>query len=315
MSGPETAGLASPPAIRISGLRKHYGSVHAVDGIDLEVRRGEFFGLLGPNGAGKSTLINIMAGLARADEGSVSVLGHDVVTDYRKARRALGVVPQEIVFDPFFTVREVLALQAGYFGLGGESEAWREELLSALMLVEKGDANMRSLSGGMKRRVLIAQALVHRPEVVVLDEPTAGVDVELRQLLWVFIRRLQKEGHTILLTTHYLEEAELLCDRIAIVSSGRIIALDSKENLLSRNFHQTLCITLSADSAPVPATLLAKALSVAGNRLEFRLKKGVDATMEILEELKLSGAKIADLHTQQTDLEDVFLELTRRPMS
>ncbi|MHB1528129.1 MAG: ABC transporter ATP-binding protein [Acidiferrobacteraceae bacterium] len=315
MSGPETAGPVSSPAIRISGLRKHYGLVPAVDGIDLEVRRGEFFGLLGPNGAGKSTLINIMAGLARADEGTVSILGHDVVTDYRQARRALGVVPQEIVFDPFFTVREVLALQAGYFGLGRESEAWREELLSALMLTEKGDANMRSLSGGMKRRVLIAQALVHRPEVVVLDEPTAGVDVELRQLLWVFIRRLQKEGHTILLTTHYLEEAELLCDRIAIVNSGRIIALDSKENLLSRNFRQTLCVTLSADSAPVPATLLAKASNAAGNLLEFRLEKGVDSTTEILDDLRRSGVKITDLHTQQTDLEDVFLELTRRPMS
>ncbi|MHB1951885.1 MAG: ABC transporter ATP-binding protein, partial [Acidiferrobacteraceae bacterium] len=184
------------PAIRITGLRKHFGPVQALDGIDLEVRRGEFFGLLGPNGAGKSTLINVMAGLARPDQGRVAILGHDVVRDYRMARRALGVVPQEIVFDPFFTVREVLALQAGYFGLGKESEPWREELLDALMLKDKGDANMRSLSGGMKRRVLIAQALVHRPEVVVLDEPTAGVDVELRQLLWRFVRRLQGEGHT-----------------------------------------------------------------------------------------------------------------------
>lgn len=305
----------SPPAIRITGLYKKYGAVRAIDGIDLEVHRGEFFGLLGPNGAGKSTLINVMAGLAKPDGGTVAILGHDVVRDFRVARRALGVVPQEIVFDPFFTVREVLALQAGYFGLGRESEAWREELLAALMLTEKGDANMRSLSGGMKRRVLIAQALVHRPEVVVLDEPTAGVDVELRQLLWRFVRRLQKEGHTILLTTHYLEEAEMLCDRIAILGSGRIIALDSKENLLARDFEQTLCVSLSTASQTLPGTLLARASLVAEHRLEFRLKKGVDSAMEILEDLRRAGAKVADINTRQTDLEDVFLALTRRPAS
>lgn len=313
MSPAATEAGGSVPAVRIAGLHKNYGVVHAIDGIDLEVRRGEFFGLLGPNGAGKSTLINIMAGLARPDAGSVAILGHDVVRDFRAARRALGVVPQEIVFDPFFTVREVLALQAGYFGLGRETEAWREELLAALMLTDKGDANMRSLSGGMKRRVLIAQALVHRPEVVVLDEPTAGVDVELRQLLWQFVRRLQAEGHTILLTTHYLEEAEMLCDRIAIMGGGRIIALDSKENLLARNFEQTLCVTLSSAPQTLPEAVLARASLVGENRLEFRIKKGVDSAMEILEGLRYAGAKVADINTRQTDLEDVFLALTRRP--
>jgi len=199
-------------AVSIRGVHKRYQNVHALKGVDLDIQRGEFFGLLGPNGAGKSTLINILAGLARLDAGSVAVLGHDVAKDYRQARRVLGVVPQELVYDPFFSVREVLRLQAGYFGLGHENDVWIEELLQALMLVDKAETNMRSLSGGMKRRVLVAQALVHRPPVVVLDEPTAGVDVELRKSLWQFIQRLHHEGHTIVLTTHYLEEAEALAE-------------------------------------------------------------------------------------------------------
>ena len=307
--------MTAPPAIRIQGLHKRFGNVQALQGIDLEVHSGEFFGLLGPNGAGKSTLIGIMAGLVRADAGSVTIHGADVVHDFRQARRCLGVVPQEIVFDPFFTVREVLRIQAGYFGLGRESEPWREELLAALMLEDKGDANMRSLSGGMKRRVLIAQALVHRPRVVVLDEPTAGVDVELRQSLWVFIRRLHSEGHTILLTTHYLEEAEMLCDRIAIVTAGRIAALDTKQNLLARGLEQKLSVTLE-DVALLPQQLRDRGTVVGANRVEFRLKRGVDSVMEVLDALRLAGVSITDLHTEGADLEEVFLELTqaaRRP--
>jgi len=222
------------PAISINGIRKNFGEVPALSGIDLEIQQGEFFGLLGPNGAGKSTLINIIAGLTRADTGSVAVLGHDVVTDYRHSRRNLGVVPQELVFDPFFTVREILKIQAGYFGLGRENDPWIEELLNALMLTDKAEANMRALSGGMKRRVLVAQALAHQPRVVVLDEPTAGVDVELRKSLWEFIKSLHQKGHTIVLTTHYLEEAEALCDRIAILNHGEVIALDTKDGLLRR---------------------------------------------------------------------------------
>src|SRR5437867_9520595 len=202
-------------------------------GVDSVVEQGEFFGLLGPNGAGKTTLISILAGLTRADAGWARVLGQDVVANYRRARRSLGVVPQELVFDPFFTVRETLKIQSGYFGIR-DNDDWIDEILLHLDLASKADANMRALSGGMKRRVLVGQALVHKPPVIVLDEPTAGVDVELRQSLWAFIRKLNRDGHTIILTTHYLEEAEALCGRIAMLKSGKVVALDTTRNLLSR---------------------------------------------------------------------------------
>ena len=214
------------------GVEKRYGALRALAGVSLAVEPGEFFGLLGPNGAGKTTLINIIAGLARADAGQVAVLGADVREEYRRARRLLGVVPQELVFDPFFTVRETLRLQSGYFGLRA-NDAWIDEVMHHLDLTAKADANMRALSGGMKRRVLVAQALVHKPPVIVLDEPTAGVDVELRQELWQFVRRLNRDGHTIVLTTHYLEEAEEHCQRIAMLKAGRIVALDTTRNLLA----------------------------------------------------------------------------------
>lgn len=220
------------PAVRIRGLEKSFGQVHALRGVDLEIGQGEFFALLGPNGAGKTTLISILAGLARPSAGTAAVMGFDVVQDYRPARRNLGVVPQELVFDPFFTVRESLVFQAGYFGLRNIDD-WIDELLTRLGLADKADTNMRRLSGGMKRRALVAQALVHKPPVIVLDEPTAGVDVELRQSLWAFIRQLNQQGHTILLTTHYLEEAETLCQRVAMLKEGRIVALDTTANLLS----------------------------------------------------------------------------------
>ena len=308
-----TAGCDGP-AITVAGLHKHFGKVHALRGVDLQVQQGEFFGLLGPNGAGKSTLINILAGLTRAGSGYALICGHDVVEDYRQARRALGVVPQEIVFDPFFTVREVLAIQGGYFGLkGAGNKEWREELLATLMLTDKGDANMRALSGGMKRRVLIAQALVHRPQVVILDEPTAGVDVELRASLWVFLRRLHAEGHTIVLTTHYLEEAEALCDRIAIMKDGQIAALDSKEALLKRASRRTLCVTTLDPVGTLPPTLFSKVRTQTGNYLELSLHKGTDSIPEVLEALRASGHIVTDLATEQADLEEVFLELTQRP--
>ena len=220
--------MAAPTAVAVRSVTKHYGPIAALRDLDFTIEQGEFFGLLGPNGAGKSTLINALAGLVRVDRGSLEVMGHDVVSEYRRSRRALGVVPQELVYDPFFTVRESLRFQAGYFGLGAEAHAWVDELLEALDLTAKANTNMRALSGGMKRRVLIGQALVHKPPVVVLDEPTAGVDVELRRQLWRFIRRLHAEGHTIVLTTHYLEEAEELCDRIAIVDRGSLVALDRR---------------------------------------------------------------------------------------
>lgn len=299
------------PAVVVSGVHKHYRDVHALRGVDLAIGEGEFFGLLGRNGAGKSTLINIMSGLTRASAGSVQVLGHDVVRDYRQARRELGVVPQELVFDPFFTVREVLRIQAGYFGLGKDNEPWREELLAALMLTEKGDTNMRALSGGMKRRVLIAQALVHKPQVVVLDEPTAGVDVELRQSLWTFVKRLHAEGHTILLTTHYLEEAEALCERIAILDRGRIVALDSKPALLARAAYARLCVTLAAPLARLPTELASRMKQAAGVRMEFELRKGTDSIVAVLDALRDAGADVIDLHLQEPDLEDVFMDITR----
>lgn len=302
----------SIPAIEIEGLQKHFGSVHVLHGIDLEVASGEFFGLLGPNGAGKSTLINILAGLTRASAGHARICGHDVVSDYRHSRKTLGVVPQEVVFDPFFSVREILRIQAGYFGLKGpENERWREELLAALMLEDKADVNMRALSGGMKRRVLIAQALVHRPQVVILDEPTAGVDVELRASLWTFIRRLHTEGHTIVLTTHYLEEAEALCGRIAILKQGRIAALDSKQALLRRAVHKTLTVTTAEPMGTVPEALRDKVRRVTGHCVELSLHKGVDSIPGILETLRVAGYTIVDLTTEEADLEEVFLELTQ----
>ena len=301
------------PAIEVAGLHKRFARVHAVCGVDLTVRQGEFFGLLGPNGAGKSTLINILAGLTRPDEGRAAICGHDVIADYREARRALGVVPQEVVFDPFFTVREVLTIQAGYFGLKGpKDKAWREELLAALMLSDKGDANMRTLSGGMKRRVLIAQALVHRPRVVILDEPTAGVDVELRASLWVFIRRLHAEGHTIVLTTHYLEEAEALCERIAIMQGGRIAALDTKEALLRRALSKTLRVTTAEPAAALPPRLAPKLRKRTANILEFALQQGTASIPEVLESLRAAGLVVTDISTEQASLEEVFLELTKK---
>lgn len=233
----------STPAIRIQGVSKHYGSLKALGGVDLEVGQGEFFGLLGPNGAGKTTLISALSGLVRPDSGTLAIMGHDVVADYRNARRNLGVVPQELVFDPFFSVRELLRIQSGYFGIRSNDD-WIDEILASLDLTHKASANMRMLSGGMKRRVLVAQALVHRPPVIVLDEPTAGVDVELRQGLWQFIRKLNRDGHTIVLTTHYLEEAEALCGRIAMLKAGRIVALDTTANLLRRFATHSLSVRL-----------------------------------------------------------------------
>ncbi len=226
-------------AVSIVDVVKHFGSLKALDGVSLEIGQGEFFGLLGPNGAGKTTLISSLAGLVRPDSGSLKVLGHDVIRDFRQARGLLGVVPQELVFDPFFNVRETLQIQSGYFGIR-KNDDWIDEILENLDLTSKANVNMRRLSGGMKRRVLVAQALVHKPPVIVLDEPTAGVDVELRQGLWQFVRRLNGEGHTIILTTHYLEEAEALCGRLALMKQGRVIALDTTANLMAAHPGGTL---------------------------------------------------------------------------
>ena len=226
-------------AVSIVDVVKHFGSLQALAGVSLAIEECEFFGLLGPNGAGKTTLISCLAGLIRPDSGTLKVLGHDVINDFREARRLLGVVPQELVFDPFFNVRETLQIQSGYFGIR-KNDDWIDEILHNLDLTSKANVNMRRLSGGMKRRVLVAQALVHKPPVIVLDEPTAGVDVELRQGLWQFVRRLNGEGHTIILTTHYLEEAEALCGRIALMKQGRVVALDTTVNLMAAHPGGTL---------------------------------------------------------------------------
>jgi ABC-2 type transport system ATP-binding protein len=290
-------------AVDVAGVTRRFGNVQALAGIDLAVARGEFFGLLGPNGAGKTTLISILAGLVRADSGSVRILGHDVVGDYRAARRALGVVPQELVFDPFFSVRETLRIQSGYFGLR-HNDAWIDELLHHLDLTGKADANMRSLSGGMKRRVLVGQALVHKPPLIVLDEPTAGVDVELRQSLWAFIRKLNRDGHTIILTTHYLEEAEALCGRIAMMKSGRIVALDSTQNLLSR----FAGVTVRVSVARLPEVWSSRLLRREGNVHYLGLDDYAELE-RLLAALRTGNIAIDELTLAETDLEQVFLRI------
>ncbi|MBS0323137.1 MAG: ABC transporter ATP-binding protein [Proteobacteria bacterium] len=294
------------PALRIHQVAKRYGSLQALDRVDLEVAQGEFFGLLGPNGAGKTTLISALAGLVRPDSGRLEVMGCDVQSDYRAARRQLGVVPQELVFDPFFSVRETLQIQAGYFGIAAsrERDAWVDEILHNLDLTDKANSNMRTLSGGMKRRVLVAQALVHRPPVIVLDEPTAGVDVELRQTLWRFIRRLNAEGHTIVLTTHYLEEAESLCGRIAMLRAGRIVALDSTPNLLRRFSVHTLRLRLRAGDS-LPAEVKAERQ---GDTWVLPFER-FDDVEPLLARVRATGCVIEDLATAQPDLEEVFLKV------
>jgi ABC-2 type transport system ATP-binding protein len=294
-------------AISFQSISKSYvgtrGAVAALDDVSFNIEAGEFFGLLGPNGAGKTTLISILAGLTRASKGSVKVMGHDVVSAYAAARRSLGIVPQELVFDPFFTVREALRIQSGYFGVRVD-EAWIDELLAHLGLSDKADSNMRQLSGGMKRRVLVAQALVHRPPVIVLDEPTAGVDVELRQTLWKFVARLNKEGHTVLLTTHYLEEAEALCGRLAMLKQGRVVALDRTSALLAGT--ASTMLRFKTDH-PLPASLADQA-RITGRIVQIAARDAHDVET-ILGTLRQAGCAPEDLEIGRADLEDVFLNI------
>ncbi|MEO8418353.1 MAG: ABC transporter ATP-binding protein [Methylophilaceae bacterium] len=297
------------PAIKIEQVHKYFGALHALKGIDLTIEQGEFFALLGPNGAGKSTLINMLAGLLRPSSGKLSVLGFDVQDQYRQARQALGVVPQELVFDPFFNVREMLRFQAGYFGRGRENDAWIDEVIEGLGLTDKAHTNMRRLSGGMKRRALIAQALAHKPPVVVLDEPTAGVDVELRQMLWEFIKRLNRDGHTIILTTHYLEEAEILCSRVAMMKQGEIIALDSTSNLLNRFPGKNLRLKLG--SGPLPPSML-PVLRAEGNGVYTLSLNELTQIEFVLAELRNANITVEDLQLTEADLEDVFVDLVGR---
>jgi len=294
-------------AIDIRDVGKRYGRFEALRGVTLQVAEGEFFGLLGPNGAGKTTLISIVAGLSRASAGSVAVMGHDVVAEFRAARRALGVVPQELVFDPFFTVRETLRLTSGYYGVR-RNDDWIDEILANLDLGSKADANMRTLSGGMKRRVLVAQALVHRPPVIVLDEPTAGVDVELRQTLWGFIRRLNRDGHTIVLTTHYLEEAQELCGRIAMLKQGRVVALDRTSALIRQFAGGRLLLRLASGSLPAQLEAIASPDESSPGRVAVRIER-YDQVEPILAALREAGCVIEEMELLHTDLEDVFVRI------
>ncbi|MEN9550079.1 MAG: ABC transporter ATP-binding protein [Limnohabitans sp.] len=275
----------------------------ALNNVSFDIEEGEFFGLLGPNGAGKTTLISILAGLAKATEGRVLVHGHDVQTDYANSRRLLGVVPQELVFDPFFSVREALRFQSGYFGVKN-NDAWIDELLDSLGLADKANANMRQLSGGMKRRVLVAQALVHKPRVIVLDEPTAGVDVELRQTLWQFVAKLNREGSTVLLTTHYLEEAEALCGRLAMLKQGRVLALATTSELLKSASSNVLRFKIDGQ---LPADLAAKA-RITGRIVQFPAHDAVDIET-YLAAVRQAGLVAEDVEIRKADLEDVFLDV------
>ena len=296
------------PAISFQSISKTFagarGDVQALDNVSLDIEEGEFFGLLGPNGAGKTTLISILAGLVRASRGHVTVQGHDVQTDYAQARRLLGIVPQELVFDPFFTVREALRIQSGYFGIA-RNDDWIDELLDSLGLADKARANMRQLSGGMKRRVLVAQALVHKPPVIVLDEPTAGVDVELRQTLWQFIAKLNRQGHTVLLTTHYLEEAEALCGRIAMLKSGQVVALERTSDLLRAASSNVL--RFKTEGHLLPPALAARA-RVTGRIVQLPAHDALEIERH-LAALREAGLQAEDIEIRKADLEDVFIEV------
>ena len=294
-------------AISFQSVSKNFvnalGTFKALDDVSFDIQEGEFFGLLGPNGAGKTTLISILAGLLQASSGRIQVQGMDVQTQSAQVRQRLGVVPQELVFDPFFTVREALRFQAGYFGINNNG-AWLDELLECLGLADKANHNLRQLSGGMKRRVLVAQALAHKPPVIVLDEPTAGVDVELRQTLWQFIARLNREGHTVLLTTHYLEEAEALCSRIAMLKQGRVVALDDTSTLLKNASSNVLRFKLDEQ---LPPELAAQA-RITGRIVQFPANDAAQIE-HYLAAVRSAGLVAQDVEIRKADLEDVFLDV------
>ena len=304
-------------AVAIRGLEKVYGKngksggKHALKSVDLEIPRGSLFGLLGPNGAGKSTLINIMAGLVIKTGGTVSIWGHDIDRAPRQARAAIGVVPQELNIDPFFTPRALLELQAGLYGVP-PSERKTMEILGRVGLADKAEAYARTLSGGMRRRLMVAKAMVHDPPILVLDEPTAGVDVELRRQLWDQVKEMNRQGVTILLTTHYLEEAEELCDRIAIINHGRVIAIDTKADMMKRLDNKELILSLDRDLAALPAALSAFNAELRGaRRIVFHYRASESPVAGILRTVAALGLGVVDISTTETDLEDIFLQLTR----
>ncbi|WP_114227452.1 MULTISPECIES: ABC transporter ATP-binding protein [Sphingomonas] len=303
----------SDAAIRIEDLGKTYqGGKRALDGVSFEVPRGQIFGLLGPNGAGKSTLINILAGLVVKTSGKVDIWGFDIDQHPRNAKLSIGVVPQEILFDPFFTPREALEIQAGLYGIP-KNERQSDALLAAMRLTDKANAYSRTLSGGMKRRLLVAKAMVHSPPILVLDEPTAGVDVELRQQLWDYVRELHAKGVTIVLTTHYLEEAEELCDRIAIINHGQVIANEPTRELVGRAQEKKVIVTVDRDVMTAPEAPCFEQIAVSGERqLTITYRKDKVNAGEVLGALGAQGLGIVDVVTRDPDLEDVFLSLVRQ---
>ncbi len=308
-------GLIMDNAIEISALRKTYrdkkgADKEALKGIDLVIPKGSFFGLLGPNGAGKSTMINIMAGLVIKTSGDVKIMGHDIEKDMRAARSALGVVPQELVLDTFFTVREALEFHAGYYGVP-KAKRRTQEIIDSMGLGDKADTHPRRLSGGMRRRLLVAKALVHMPAVLILDEPTAGVDVELRTQLWDYVKMLNKGGTTVLLTTHYLEEAQELCDTIAVINHGEVVARDSKANLLRTFDSKQLVITPGVALSSVPPALAELAVLDAEGHLVISFKPSKQGIQDLLDAVKAAGIVVRDMNTREADLEDIFIHLTR----
>ena len=320
--------VAPPPlAVEVHGLTKVYrggssqsrrredGGRRALEGIDLEIPRGALFGLLGPNGAGKSTLINILAGLVTRSAGHAAIWGYDIDRRARQARSAIGVVPQELNLDPFFSPRELLDLQAGLYGVP-RRERRTEELLEAVGLGPQADAYARSLSGGMRRRLMVAKAMVHAPPVLVLDEPTAGVDVELRRQLWELVRTLNRQGTTVLLTTHYLEEAEQLCDTVAIINRGRVVACEATTMLVRRVDRKTVTLMVDRDVSEPPAALAALPIELGlgadqPRRLVINYRPSRLAMGAVLDAVRTAGLEIVDLSTEEADLEQIFLELTR----
>jgi ABC-2 type transport system ATP-binding protein len=309
------AATMDEPAIRIESLSKTYAAKgiqpkRALDGISFDVPRGQIFGLLGPNGAGKSTLINILAGLVVKSGGSVSIWGFDIDKHQRNSKRAIGIVPQEIIFDPFFTPRETLEIQAGLYGIARRDRK-SDELLAAMHLTDKANAYSRTLSGGMKRRLLVAKAMVHSPPILVLDEPTAGVDVELRRQLWDYVRKLHAQGVTIVLTTHYLEEAEELCDRIAIIHHGKVIANEPTRELVAKAQEKAVVVTFDHDIGEVPINACFENIALVDERtLEITYRKDKVNAGQVLASLTSEGRAIVDVRTREPDLEDVFLSLT-----
>lgn len=302
--------LSTNNAVSFQRVSKQYKSLQALNEVSFNVEQGSFFGLLGPNGAGKSTLINIMSGLVTPTSGDVYVNGYHTIKDYRQARRSLGVVPQELISDPFFTLKELLQLQSGYFGLTGKAQKnWINELLERLTLTEKANSITNELSGGMKRRVLIAMALVHKPDVIVLDEPTAGVDVDLRKTLWAFAKELHEQGHTIILTTHYLEEAEALCDKVAILQKGELKALDKVSNLLSKHAYRYVRVSLDNNKIPILSEQLTTRIETQSlTEVVFKIERNLSLNL-FMQWLLDCQFEMKDISTRDASLEEAFLDL------